>query len=105
MSEYILVLTTTSSLKDAETIATALLEDRLAACVQISSPVKSYYRWKNNMENAEEYQMFIKTKNEAYKKLEAKIKQVHPYETPQIIGIPIVEGYQEYLKWLDSEVL
>ena len=102
--EYIQVITTTEKKEDAEKITGVLIEKRLAGCVQIIGPVASTYWWKNNIEKAEEWLCFIKSRRNLYKKIEDCIKEIHPYETPEIICLPILEGSKDYLKWLDGEL-
>jgi periplasmic divalent cation tolerance protein len=104
MKTYIQVITTTATREDAEKIALALLEKRLAACVQIIGPVASAYRWKGNVEMAEEWQCLIKSREDLFGKLEEAIKAVHPYETPEIIATAISAGSDDYLKWLHDEL-
>ncbi len=103
-NEYIQVITTTEKKEDAEKITGVLIEKRLAGCVQIIGPVASTYWWKNNIEKAEEWLCFIKSRRNLYKKIEDCIKEIHPYETPEIICLPILEGSKDYLKWLDGEL-
>jgi len=102
--KYIQVVTTTGKREDAEKIAMTLVERKLAACVQIAGPITSTYRWKGNIEKAEEWQCAIKTRDDLYKKIEQVIKSMHPYEVPEIIVIPIIEGSGEYLDWLQGEL-
>ena len=97
------VLTTTERREDAEKIAGLLVEKRLAACVQIVGPVLSIYRWKEKIERAEEWQCHIKTRTGLYGAVEAVIKANHPYETPEIIASPILQGSREYLTWLHEQ--
>ena len=101
--EFIIVLTTVDKKEKAEEIANLLLEKQIAGCIQIF-PIKSHYRWKGKIENSREFVLFIKTKKSKYKEIEKAIKSIHPYETPEIISIPITNGSKEYLKWLNSEV-
>jgi periplasmic divalent cation tolerance protein len=103
MSNYIQVMTTTGSKEEAETIGRALVTKRLAACVQISGPITSVYWWQDEVETAEEWHCFIKSKQDHYVELEAAIKQIHPYETPEIIATPITLGSRDYLRWIDEE--
>lgn len=102
--DYIQVFTTVEKKEDAEKIANVAVEKRLAGCVQILGPIKSTYWWKGKIENADEYLCIIKSKKSLYAELEKVIKDIHPYETPEIIAIPIVTGYQGYLKWLGGEL-
>jgi periplasmic divalent cation tolerance protein len=104
MKTYLQVTTTTETKEQAERIAQYLVETRLAACVQITGPITSIYRWKGKVENAQEWLCLIKTQDDLYGKVEAAIKSLHPYETPEIIAVPIVKGSKEYLKWIDNEL-
>ena len=103
MKSYIQVTTTTETKEQAQTIAQHLVETRLAACVQITGTITSIYRWKGKVENSQEWLCLIKTRDDLYNKVEAAIKSQHPYETPEIIAVPIVKGSKEYLNWLDDE--
>jgi periplasmic divalent cation tolerance protein len=104
MKSYIQVTTTTENKEQAQTIAQYLVEAKLAACVQIIGPITSIYRWKGKVENAQEWLCLIKTQDNLYNKVEAAIKSQHPYETPEIIAVPIVKGSKKYLKWIDDEL-
>ena len=104
MIQYIQVCTTTEKEKDAEKIAKIVIEKRLGACVQIIGPIKSFYWWKEKIETAEEWLLFIKTKKELYEELEKVIKEIHPYEIPEIISVPILLGSKDYLEWLNKEL-
>lgn len=101
--KYCMILTTTETLTDAKKIAAALIEKHLAACVQIEGPVTSVYRWQGKIENAQEYRCFIKTKSDLYQSAETLIKSIHPYSVPQIVAVPIVNGLESYLNWIDAE--
>jgi periplasmic divalent cation tolerance protein len=104
MSEFIQVFTTTGRKEEAESIAAALLEPRLAACVQIGGPITSRYWWQGQLEVAEEWFCFIKTTKSRYAEVEQRIKSVHPYETPEVIALPILDGSQDYLSWIAAIV-
>jgi len=104
MEGYIQVFTTTEEKNDAEKMAKVLVEKRLAACVQVIGPVISTYQWKGNLETAQEWLCLIKTRRDLYDEVEAAIKEIHPYETPEIIAVPFVAGSREYLEWLRSEL-
>ena len=104
MEEYIQVFTTTEKKEDAEKIANVLVKNRLAGCIQILGPIVSTYWWKGNVEIAEEWLCFIKSKRMLYDELEKAIKEIHPYETPEIIAVPIVRGSKDYLEWLKNEL-
>ena len=98
METYIQVVTTTETREDAAKIAKALVEKRLAACAQLVGPIVSTYWWKENVETAEEWQCLIKSKKSLYGKVEKAIKMIHPYETPEIIALPIISGSDDYLE-------
>jgi len=104
MESYIQVVTTIDKKEDAERIAAYLVAKRLAACVQIAGPITSVYQWKGNIERANEWQCWIKSKDTLYKEIERTIKSLHPYEVPEIIAMPICTGSRDYLEWLGSEV-
>src|SRR4051794_21627420 len=104
MTSAILVLTTTATQADARRIARELLNQKLAACVQINGPTESLYWWKGNLETATEWQCVIKTHSDLYPQLEQAIRASHPYETPEILAIPVVQGSEPYLRWLSGEV-
>jgi periplasmic divalent cation tolerance protein len=104
MKSYIQVMTTTETKQQAQSIAQYLVEAKLAACVQITGPITSIYRWKQKVENAQEWLCLIKTHEDLYDKVEAAIKSRHTYEIPEIIAVPIVKGSKEYLNWIDEEI-
>ena len=103
MTEYLLVLTNVSDLEVGQIIAEKIIQERLAACVTISPPGHSLYWWQNKITEDQEHTLFIKTKKEVYPKLEEKIRQIHPYEIPEIIAFPILLGSKDYLDWIDKE--
>ena len=103
MNTYLQVVTTTQNREDANKIARLLVEKRLAACVQLFGPIESIYWWKENLETASEWICYIKTHKNLYDKVEEAIKTIHPYETPEIIALPIVSGSHEYLEWIGHE--
>ncbi len=102
-AEHLQVQTTVENREDADRIARALVERRLAACVQISGPITSTYRWKGKIDTAEEWLVVAKTRAALYEKVETAIRELHPYETPEIIATPIAAGGADYLAWLDAE--
>jgi periplasmic divalent cation tolerance protein len=102
--EYIQVFTTTAKKEDAENVVKSLLEKRLAGCIQILGPIKSTYWWKGKIDTTEEWLCIIKTKKSVYQELEKSIKEIHPYEVPEIIATSVVAGNGDYLKWLSDEV-
>ena len=102
-SETLLVLTTLPEREAALKLARALVEKRLAACVNILSGCTSLYRWQDNLEQAEEVPLLIKTRAGRYAELEAAIRSFHPYELPEIIAVPVVQGLADYLGWVAEE--
>ena len=87
----------------AETIAKTLLEKRLSSCVQIIGPLTSNYWWKGKIERAKESLCLIKARSNDYPEIESAIKKVHPYDTPEILAVPILKGNPEYLRWIAAE--
>ncbi len=100
MQEFIQVVTTISSQADARRIADALVQQRLAGCVQIVGPIESLYRWEGKIETATEWQCWIKTRQSHYKAVEQAIHKLHLYEVPEILALPVLNGSEKYLKWL-----
>jgi periplasmic divalent cation tolerance protein len=103
--EYIQISTTLAKRADAERLAKILSEKNLSACTQIIGPITSIYKWKGKLEKTKEWLCVIKTKRTLYKNIEEKIKNTHPYELPEIVATPIIEGSREYLEWIKKEVL
>jgi periplasmic divalent cation tolerance protein len=101
--EYCVVLVTTGSEAEAVTLAQALVQQKLAACVSFA-PITSVYTWQNQVHQASEWQLLIKTKQELYPALEQLIQQIHSYEVPEIIALPIVVGASNYLQWLGEQI-
>ncbi|MGV8057824.1 MAG: divalent-cation tolerance protein CutA [Smithellaceae bacterium] len=104
MESFLLVTTTTESKEEAKIIAQHLVGEKLAACVQILGPITSTYRWKGKVETAEEWMCLIKTREGLYEDVEKAIISLHPYETPEIIAVPISKGSPGYLNWLEKAV-
>ena len=104
MTNKRLVLTTASSQEEARKLANALLERRLAACVNILPKIDSIYRWKEKVEESQEFLLLIKTAEPAIAKLRDAIKELHSYELPECIVLPIETGSEAYLKWIDESV-
>jgi periplasmic divalent cation tolerance protein len=105
MTDKIVVLVTCGSKKEARKIAQALVQRRLAACVQeIGVPVRSMYRWKGRVESANEVLLLIKTSRKRFSAVSTLVKKLHSYEVPEIIALNIAEGSREYLDWITSNV-
>ncbi|HJU41482.1 MAG TPA: divalent-cation tolerance protein CutA [Vicinamibacterales bacterium] len=98
--QFVIVLTTFPSAGDAETLARALVDERLAACVNILPPMRSIYAWKGVTENADERQLLIKTTTHRVKALEMRLKELHPYDVPEFLVISVLEGSGDYLSWV-----
>jgi periplasmic divalent cation tolerance protein len=98
--QFVIVLTTLPIESDAETFASHLVEERLAACVNILPAMRSVYRWKNAVERGDERQLLIKTSASRLAELEARIRTLHPYEVPEFVVLPIAHGAASYLSWL-----
>ena len=99
----LLVLTNLPDRASAERLAAALIDKRVASCVNILAPCRSVYRWKEAAQQDEEHPMLIKTTAERYGALEQEIRAGHPYELPEIIAVPIERGLPAYLDWVAAE--
>lgn len=99
----ILVSTTLPDRELATGLAQALIRDRLAACVSIGAPVESIYHWRGKVETAKEVPVLIKTTGAQFAAVEAAIRRNHPYELPEIVAVPILDGYPPYLDWIAAE--
>ncbi len=103
-SNYLLVVTTTDSQRNADKLALALVEKRMAACAQVEGPMTSTYWWQGKIENGEEWKCSFKTSAALYEDLEAELTRIHPYDTPEILAFPIVHGSREYLSWMHNNL-
>jgi periplasmic divalent cation tolerance protein len=101
--QYSLVLVTASSQNEAEAIAQALLQCKLAACVSLM-PIRSVYTWNGEVQNEAEWQLLIKTKLQHFSQLETKVRELHSYEVPEVIALPILAGSLPYLSWISEQV-
>jgi periplasmic divalent cation tolerance protein len=104
MTDYIQMMTTTGSRSDAQKIAQVLVEQRLAGCVQIIGPILSTYWWDDKLEQNEEFLCLIKTEAGMFDRMAAAISEVHPYDMPEILAVPVVRGSEGYLRWLSDEI-
>ena len=102
-NETLLVITNLPDRAAAERLARALLDRRVAACVNIMSPCTSVYRWQGAVETADEHPLFAKTTRDRYELLERVIRELHPYELPEIIAVPLAGGLAAYLEWVETE--
>jgi len=104
MTDKILVLTTVGSKDEARKIGRALVERRLAACVNLVPQVRSIYRWKGQIEEAEEWLLILKTTRAAFEWVREAILELHSYEVPECISISVEDGSAEYLQWISDSV-
>ncbi|WP_425395668.1 divalent-cation tolerance protein CutA [Aeoliella sp.] len=103
MHQHVLITTTTGDHSVAERIAADLVDRRLVACAQIGGPIRSVYRWQGKVEFTEEIVLQLKTTAEQVAAVKQSIADLHPYDVPEIIVTPIVDGSAEYLKWIDEQ--
>lgn len=104
MAESIVVFVTVASMGEGERIARALVEERLAACANLLSPVRSIYRWEGKVEQGEEVLLVIKSTAEAFEALRARVLELHGYACPEIVAWPIGMGHAPYLRWIEESV-
>ena len=100
MDHYFIALTTLPLDRDAEALARMLIDERLAACVNVLPPMRSIYAWKGVTEAADERQLVIKTTRDRLRELQIRLRELHPYDVPEFVVIPIAEGSSDYLAWL-----
>ena len=101
----ILILTQMPDRASAQSLARALIEARLAACVSIGTTVESLYHWRGEIETAQEIPVAVKTRAERYPEVEAAIRARHPYELPEILAVPVSHGLAPYLDWIAAETV
>jgi periplasmic divalent cation tolerance protein len=105
MTDKIVVMSTCGSAEEAQRLARELVAQRAAACVNIVAPVRSIYRWKGNIEEAEEWLLIVKTIRSSFDRLRTILEAAHSYELPEVLAIPVIAGSPNYLAWLEAEVL
>jgi len=103
-NRYIIVFVTARNKAEGRMIANGLLEDKLIACANLIKGVESFFCWKGKVDRSKEVMLVIKTQQELFSQVVAKVKKLHSYETPEIIAFPIVAGDKAYLKWIDESV-
>lgn len=101
---YCIALCTCPDQESSEKIANALVEKKLAACVNLLPGITSVYQWQGNLEKSQEYLLIIKSKSKLFDNLEKAILALHPYELPEIISIPLQKGFSNYLSWIDDNI-
>jgi periplasmic divalent cation tolerance protein len=102
MGEHAVVVTTAGSEDEARRIASALVERRLAACVNVMPRIHSTYRWKDAIEHAEEWMLLVKTRRERFDEVAAAIRELHSYELPEVVMLDVAGGDPRYLAWIDA---
>jgi periplasmic divalent cation tolerance protein len=102
MSDFIVVFVTCGSEDEALKIAHALVEERLAACANMVSPIRSIYRWEGKICDEKEWLLVIKTRQSLFEDLAKRVKALHSYSVPEIIALPITEGSPAYLNWISE---
>ena len=100
MTDKIVVLCTCASPEDGERLARALVTGRLAACVNVVPGMRSFYHWKGAVEDSTECLLIVKSSRDLFAALSAAIEKLHPYELPEVIALPVVDGSSNYLNWL-----
>ena len=103
MTDYISVFITASSEQEGEKISSALVKERLAACVSMVKGVSSTFRWKGQISNEQEVLLIAKTKDTLFEKLKKRVLELHSYEVPEIVASPILAGFEKYLNWIEDE--
>ena len=104
MTDKIVVLSTCDSEEAASALARTLVEQRLAACVNIVPGARSIYHWQGKLEDSAEWVLIIKSRRDLFERLREAIAKTHSYEVPEIIALPVVDGSEPYLAWLDREL-
>ena len=104
MTDAIVIVCTFPDQDGACRCADALVEERLAACTQVQGPVRSTFRWRGAVDHATEWCCQVKTSRERFSAVEQRIRALHPYETPEIIALPVVAGNPAYLRWVEESV-
>ena len=105
MPRIVQIITTVDDRQKAEEIGRKLVEERLVACCQIAGPIRSIYRWKGIIEEADEWYCIMKTKEALYHMAEDAIRRLHPYEVPEIIGVPVLNALEDYAAWVEGETI
>ena len=101
--EVIIILITVPDVKSAEKIAAMLVEKSLAACVNIITGVKSVYRWEGELNHDDELLLLVKTVRDNFDAISLAVKSIHPYDLPEIIAVPVVNGFNPYIEWIKDE--
>jgi len=103
VTDAMVVFTTLPSPEKAAEIARTLVEERLVACANVLPAVRSIYKWQGKMQDENEVMLLLKTREEQLERLKLRILELHPYEVPEVLAIPVESGYRAYLEWIASE--
>jgi periplasmic divalent cation tolerance protein len=103
MTDKIVVFVTVGGMETAEKIGKTLVEERLAACVNVVPGIRSFYRWEGKIVDDSELLLVIKTRSARFEELKARVLDLHTYDLPEIVGLPIERGHQAYLDWIEGE--
>jgi periplasmic divalent cation tolerance protein len=101
-SKFIVIFSTASSPEEASLIAETLVSEHLVACVNIVPGIQSIYRWKDGVQKDQEVLMVMKTEKSRFQEVERTIRSLHSYEVPEVISLPLENGFEEYLKWIEN---
>ena len=104
MTDKVVILVTAGSRRECRKIARHLVEAQLAACVNITQPIESIYRWEGKVADEKEFLMLIKSTRELFPEIKLEISRLHSYHTPEIICLPIIDGSRNYLQWVSDSV-
>jgi periplasmic divalent cation tolerance protein len=104
VTDKVVIMVTARSRRECRKIARKLIDEKLAACVNITQGVQSVYRWEGKVTQGKEFLMFIKTTRDLFPEIETEISLIHSYHTPEIICLPIIDGSRNYLQWVNESV-
>jgi len=104
MSPYVVVIVTVANREEAEKIVRSLLEERLIACANIVGPISSIFWWEGKIDEASEFLVFMKSHENHFERLSERVAELHSYEVPEIIALPIIKGSPPYLEWLNASL-
>ncbi len=104
MTDKVIVFSTCPSREEAKRIARGLVEERLAACVNVVDGVSSIYQWQGNLQESDEVMLVVKSRRDLLGRLQERLANMHSYEVPEAIAIPVVDGLPAYLEWMDREL-
>jgi periplasmic divalent cation tolerance protein len=102
MDDAVVATTTTNSIKEARELAGLLVREKLAACVQIVPKIESVYEWEGRIQDDQEYLLLIKTREKRVDEIKKIMEKQHSYEVPEFLVLPVIEGMEEYLKWMEA---